>query len=177
MNAAMFRRGLRDSVAPVSRKLRALINRALLRRASYAGRQRVLQILGEGGQLLQNIEHLEPFGFTGHPLPGAEPIALSLNGDSSHTIAILVNDQRYRLVIAEGEAAIYNHHGDKVHIKADRSIEVKAATRVYADTPEVYCTGIVRAEDFITHSNVRLGEHDHDGVEPGSGTSGGPNPS
>lgn len=175
MNASAFRRALRDSVAPVTRQLRRLVNRGLLRRVSYDEKIRLLQIQGEGGQVLSGIEHLEPFGFTSHPLPGAEPIAVALNGNGSHTIVILVNDQRYRLVLEEGESAVYNQHGDYVHIKADRSIAVKAATRVYADTPEVYCTGVIKAQDFITHDNVSLGGHDHN--DPQGGTTEGPNPS
>lgn len=173
MNAAILRRALRDSITPITRKLRRLVNRALLRRVSYAGKQRLLQIQGEGGQLLQGIEHLEPFGFTSHPLAGAEPIALALNGNGSHTIVILVNDQRYRLVLEEGEAAIYNHHGDKVHIKKDRSITVEAATRITLDTPEVICTGTLTAEDVLTTRGASLDSHDHPGDS--GGTTGGPN--
>lgn len=184
MNANTLKRALRDTVAPVTRKLRRLINRSLLRRVSYSGKMRLLQIQGEGGQLFQDIEHLEPFGFTSHPLPGAEPIVLALNGNGSHTVVILVNDQRYRLVLEEGESAIYNHHGDKVHIKKDRTIEVKTAVRVTLDTPEVVCTGTLNVADTITaggnvtglnvltDAGISLGSHTHLGDS--GGTTGAP---
>lgn len=179
MNAALLRRALRDTIAPLGRKLRRLIKRSLLRRVSYNGQMRLLQILGEGGQVLDGIEHLEPFGFTSHPLSGAEPIALALNGNGSHTIVILVNDQRYRLVLEEGEAAIYNHHGDKVHIKKDRSISVQAALKVELETPLVHCTGDLTAAGKITGQTVTntagttLGGHTHTGDS--GGTTGVPN--
>lgn len=161
---------LRQSI----RKIRNMNQRGLVRRASYSNKTRYLQLQVEGGTALSDIEHLEPFGFTSHPLPGAEAIALAFNGNSSHTVALLVGDRRYRLEIAQGECAIYNQHGDKVQIKSDRTIEVKAATRVYADTPEIYCTGVVKAADFITHRGVSADTHDH--TETGSTTQE-PNPS
>lgn len=175
MNAVAFKRALRDTVAPVTRKLRRLVKRSFLRRVTYNGKMRLLQIQGEGGQPLSDIEHLEPFGFTSHPLPGAEPIAIAFNGNGSHTVVILVNDKRYRLVIDEGEAAMYNHHGDYVHIKNDRSIAVKAATRVHADTPEIYCTGIVKAADFMTHNGVSVDSHTHNENNVPGGATDGPN--
>lgn len=159
----------------LTNKIRRLFNRALVRRAKYAGKIRYLQILGENGQPIPDIEHLEQYGVTSHPLPGAEAIALAFNGNGSHTVALLVGDQRHRLVIEEGETALYTHYGDKVHLRKDRVMELKAGAKVIADTPEVYCTGVVKAADFITHDDVSLGKHDHD--DPESGKTSKANPS
>lgn len=144
------------------RKVRRINQRGLVRRVSYANKTRFMQLQAEGAEPLDNIEHLEPFGFTSHPVPGAEGIVLAFNGNSSHSVVFCVGDRRYRLEIAEGEVAIYNRHGDKVHIKDNREIDVTAAVKVNFNTPEVYCTGVVKADDFITHSNVSVNDHDHD---------------
>lgn len=157
------------------RKIRRINQRGLVRRVSYANKTRFMQLQGEGAEPLDNIEHLEPFGFTSHPVAGAEGIVLAFNGNGSHSVVFCVGDRRYRLVIDEGEVAIYNRHGDKVHIKDNREIDVTAAVKANFNTPEVNCSGIVKAEDFITHSGVSVNDHDHDDVH-GSQT-GGANPS
>lgn len=131
-------------------KIRRLAGRALVRRVTYANKIRYLQIQQEGGVPVDDIEHFEPFGFTSHPLPNSEAIVLAFNGNGSHAIGLLVGDQRYRLVIAEGESAIYNNFGDKVHIKKDRTISVEAAVKVIIDTPEVEMTGKLTVAQSIT---------------------------
>lgn len=153
------------------RKIRRINQRGLVRRTTYADKTRYLQMQVEGGQPLDNLEHLEPFGFTSHPVPGAEGIVLAFNGNGSHSVVFCIGDRRYRLRIDEGEVAIYNRHGDKVHIKDDRTIDVTAAVKANFNTPEVYCSGVMKADDFITHSNVSLKNHDHDENDNGGPTS------
>lgn len=161
-------------------KIRRMNGRGLVRRAGYKNNTRYLQLMLEGGLTLSDIEHLEPFGFTSHPLPGAEAIALAFNGNGSHTVALLVGDQRYRLKINEGECAIYNQHGDKVHIKKDRTISVDAAVKVALNTPLVECAGDlttagkITAAGKITGAEIenaagqQLGQHRHTGDSGGT---------
>ncbi|WP_420555174.1 phage baseplate assembly protein domain-containing protein [Neptuniibacter marinus] len=150
------------------RKIRRINQRGLVRRASYANNTRFLQMQVEGGQPLDNLEHLEPFGFTSHPVAGAEGLVLAFNGNGSHSVVFCVGDRRYRMQVEEGEVAIYNRHGDKVHIKDNREIDVTAAVKANFNTPEVSCSGIVKAEDFITHDGVSVNNHDHTGDSGGT---------
>lgn len=131
------------------RKIRRLLGRALIRRVKYANKIRYFQIQQQGGTALDDVEHFEPFGFTSHPLPNAEAVVLAFNGNGSHSIAIVAGDQRYRLEIEEGEAAMYNNFGDKVHIKKDRTISVEAAVKVIIDTPHTHMTGKLTVEESI----------------------------
>ncbi|MGI1672218.1 MAG: phage baseplate assembly protein [Neptuniibacter sp.] len=149
------------------RKIRRINQRGLLRRAKYSGNTRFLQMQVEGGQPLDGVEHFEPFGFTSHPESGAEGIVLAFNGNTSHTVVFCVGDRRYRLQVEEGEVAIYNRHGDKVHIKDDRTIDVTAAVKANFNTPEVYCTGVVKADDFVTHDDLSFKNHGHTGDSGG----------
>ena len=107
-------------------KIRRLNQRGLIRRATYSNNIRFLQLQTEGGLVLDDVEHIEPFGFTSHPLPDAEAVVLSFKGNGSHSVAILVDDKRFKLKIAPGEVAIFNRHGDKVQIRDDRIVEIKA---------------------------------------------------
>jgi len=141
-----------EMVNSLVRKIRRLAGRALIRRVRYANKIRYFQVQQEGGMPLDNVEHVEhvePFGFTSHPLPNAEAVVLAFNGNGSNSVAIMAGDQRYRLVIDEGEAAIYNHHGDKVHLKKDRTISVEAATKVELVTPHTHMTGKLTVAETI----------------------------
>jgi phage baseplate assembly protein V len=164
---------MKHEVQRLMRKVRRLNQRGLVRRSSYSDKRRYLQILTEGEHLLNNVEHLEPFGFTSHPEAGAQGIVLAFNGNGSHSVVFCVGDKRYRLEISEGEVCIYNRHGDKVHIKDNREIDVTAAVKANFNTPEVYCTGVAKASDFVTHSGVSLKDHTHPGDS--GGTTGAPN--
>lgn len=140
----------------LARRIRRLAGRAQIRRVTYANKRRYFQIIQEGGAPLDDVEHLEPFGFTSHPLQNAETVVLAFNGNGSHSVAIVAGDQRYRLEIEEGEAAMYNNFGDKVHIKKDRTISIEAAVKVIIDTPHTHMTGkltvaqSIAAVGFIT---------------------------
>lgn len=166
-------RALRDTAAPLLRRIRLLTQRALVSRLRYSGKLRLLQIQPAGGEPIDSVEHLEPFGFTSHPPAGSEAICLAFGGNGSHTVVILVGDNRYRIILEEGEMAIYNLHGDKVHIKEDRSIAIQAALRVDIDSPEVVCTGTLTAQDVLTARGVSLDSHTHPGDS--GGTTGVPN--
>ena len=140
------------------RKIRRLFGRTLVRRVKYVNKIRYFQIQQEGGVALDNVEHIEPFGFTSHPALNAEALVLAFNGNGSHSVAILAGDKRYRIEISEGEAAIYNGNGDKVHIKNDSTISVEAATKVELVTPEVECTGkLIVAETIEAGGQIKSG--------------------
>ena len=64
-----------------------------------------------------DTEHFEPYGFTAHPFEGAEGLMLEIGGDPDHQVVICVADRQYRLTgLAEGEVALYDDQGQKVHI-------------------------------------------------------------
>lgn len=67
------------------------------------------------GEQKENLEHLEPYGFTSSPMIGAEAIALFPGGDRSHGVVIVVADRRYRLKgLKAGEVALYDDQGQSV---------------------------------------------------------------
>lgn len=141
-------------VAPVSRRLRTLLRRGVVRLVKYSGSVRLLQAKVPGGSALSDLEHLEPFGFTSHPKPDAEALVLSFDGNGSHSVALMVSDRRYRLTIAEGEVALYNANGDNLHFKADGTAVVKAATKVQIDSPSTEISGTLTVAGATTLSST-----------------------
>lgn len=141
-------------VAPVSRRLRTLLRRGVVRLVKYSGKVRLLQVKVPGGSALSDLEHLEPFGFTSHPTPDAEALVLSFGGNGSHSVAVMVSDRRYRLTIAEGEVALYNANGDNLHFKADGTAALKAATKVEIDSPATEISGTLTVSGATTLSST-----------------------
>lgn len=141
-------------VAPVSRRLRTLLRRGVVRLVKYSGNVRLLQVKVPGGSALSDLEHLEPFGFTSHPTPDAEALVLSFGGNGSHSVALMVSNRRYRLTIAEGEVALYNANGDNLHFKADGTAALKAATKVEIDSPATEISGTLTVSGATTLSST-----------------------
>lgn len=150
MNKDALLRALSAFIAPLNRRIQVLLQRSVVVRTSYDQKVRLLQIKKPAGVALSDIEHLEPFGFTSHAPKGAECIALAFGGNGSHTVGLLIGDRRYRLVIEEGEAAIYNQAGDYLKFKKDSTAELKAATKVIIDSPAVEVTGTLKVAKAVT---------------------------
>jgi phage baseplate assembly protein V len=65
--------------------------------ASSASKLQSLQMRLTAGEVNDDMEHFEPYGFTSNPLAGAEGVVTFLGGDRSHAIALVIADRRYRL--------------------------------------------------------------------------------
>lgn len=128
------------------------------------------------GDVRDNVEHFEPYGFSSEPHHDAEPLVLSLAGNRNHTVAVCVADRRYRLVgMKTGEVAIFDDIGQKVHLTRNgievvtphnltadvgsdltatiiKSATLKAAS-VNIDSPSTTMTGDLSVKGKITGSN------------------------
>lgn len=109
----------------LQKRLFSLVSRGVITLTNSANKCQSLQIKMSGGELKDNIEHIEPYGFTSRPLVGAETVSLFLNGDKSHGVVIVAGDRRYRLKGLEpGEVAIYTDEGDTITFKRQNTIEI-----------------------------------------------------
>ncbi|TAK94153.1 phage baseplate protein [Patescibacteria group bacterium] len=107
-----------------------------------------LQLLGGGkvqvkvmdDEILTNIDHVMPYGFSHSPRAGAKTHLIFPSGDRSYGVAMVVGDKRYEMTLQGGEVALHNDVGDYVCIKTGGVIEAKASTKVIADTPLFECT-------------------------------------
>jgi phage gp46-like protein len=101
--------------------LTRLLARGTVVLANSASKLQSLQMRLTAGEVNDDMEHFEPYGFTSHPLAGAEGVVTFIGGDRSHAIALVIADRRYRLQsLASGEVAIYTDEGDKIHFKRGR---------------------------------------------------------
>lgn len=94
-----------------------MLARGRVRSVNSAGKSQVLQLDLLAGETKDRMEHLEPYGFTSAPKPGAEALAAFLDGDRSHGVVLVVADRRYRLQsLVAGEVAIFDDQGQKIHL-------------------------------------------------------------
>lgn len=133
---------IRRALEPLQRKLRLMAGRAVIQLMSDAV---TAQVEGLADEVRDGAEVFQQYGFRSMPLPGAEGVMLSLGGNRDHTVVICVGDRRYQTtVLASGEAVMEDHLGKSIYLKADGSIEVKAATKVRIDAPMLECTGQIK---------------------------------
>lgn len=162
--------------------LTRLLARGTVVLANSANKLQSLQMRLTAGEVNDDMEHFEPYGFTSNPLAGAEGIATFLGGDRSHAVVLVVADRRYRLqALAAGEVAIYTDEGDKIHFKRGRVIDIETATLnirassgVNIDSPTLSMSGKIVSQGDQLAAGISQINHVHSGVQPGPGQTGAP---
>lgn len=177
-------------------RLKNMLARGVVSLVDPGRMMQALQVRLTAGEVKDSMEHFEPYGYTAHPLAGAEALAAFLGGDRSHGVVVCVADRRYRPKgLQAGEVCLYTHEGDEIRFKNGRIIGVTAGARlevtapevvvsasvkVTLDTPLVHATKDIKAEGHISDRwgsmqgmRDRFNEHDHPGDS--GGTTGRPN--
>ena len=158
--------------------------RGVVALANSASKLQSLQLRLLAGEVKDQVEHLEPYGFTACPHAGAEALAGFIGGDRSHAVVIVVADRRFRLPgLSSGEVAMYTDEGDKLHFKRGRIIDietvtlnVKATEAVNFDTPLIKTTGRIESDGDQVAGGVSQINHPHENVQRGTDQSGPPVP-
>ena len=107
-------------VAPYARRLSNMIARGTVTLVDAATKMQSLQLRLLAGESKDKVEHFEPYGFTSQPNPGAECLALFLDGDRSHGVVVCVADRRYRVKgLTTGEVILHDDQGQSVYLMRD----------------------------------------------------------
>lgn len=127
---------------PLKRRILLLVGRAVLKLVDDSLKFQQVQVQGLRDETLDDVERFQNYGFTSHPHPEAEVLLLSMGGMRSHSVAIAVDDRRYRVKgLAEGEVALYtSEHGAGserhiIHMKNGRMIEMRCGNSSIVMTP------------------------------------------
>lgn len=180
-------------IAPLRRRVRLMARRAVVTLINDDPKLQELQISLLAGEADDAIERFQDYGFTSHPHPRAEAIVLALTGDTEQSVAIRVDDREYRLTgLAQGEVALYDDQGQKIHLKRNKEIEVSGCDKLTATvgqtaniTAGASITAIAPAVNLGAASGLQqlidarfkalFETHTHKNVQPGTGNSGPPN--
>lgn len=142
-----------DIDARIARQLRRLrpAFRGRLAALDLSKRLQRMQLRGLAGELLEDIEHFQQFGFTSAPPEGSELVVIPIGGKTSQCIVVACENGRYRFRLQQpGEAALYNKDGDYVWIRDGRIVEIKAQQKVKVDAPAAEFTGDVTIAGNLT---------------------------
>jgi phage gp45-like len=132
----MIPEAVKSALARIEAALRGTVARGTVKRASESGGVQRVQVEVEE-RLVSDVEHVQPFGFASRPKTGSRALVVRLKGDPGAPLVLVVDDERYRVTVSEGEAAVHNAAGDKVHVKASGVIEVVASSKVVVNAPAI----------------------------------------
>lgn len=175
---------MKAAFSRIERTLQNLLARAVVTGLNTAKKCQMLQVELMPGEPKENVEHLEPYGFTSAPLTGAEGFALFPDGDRSHGVILMVADRRYRIKgLTAGEVAIYTDEGDSITLKRGNKIEIQtknleanmetctlnASEKITLNSPLVEATKDVKAGGDMSDKKSSMqalrdtyDDHDHD---------------
>lgn len=139
------------------------------------GKRPRAQISIRAGELQDDAEHVQPYGFASAPLPGAEGFGLNLGGGSAHAVLLVVDDRRYRLTsLQPGEVSLFDDLGQRVTLSRTGidieapEVRVAASSKITLNAPEIDTTGVLKNNGKVVGSGIKVMN-----VQPGSGTSDG----
>lgn len=123
------------------RRVMLMVGRAVLSLVDDSTPLQTVQVEALSGEIIDGAERFQIYGFTSHPLEGADALVLSVGGVRQHPV-ILVDDRRHRVKgLAKGEVAVYtSEHGDGaqrhiIHMKSGREIEMRCGNSSIVMTP------------------------------------------
>lgn len=116
-------------IDPLTRRLSSMVARAVVQLVTDSGDLQRVQIGVLDGEVIDDAERFQQYGFSSVPLTGAEAVVLFPGGDRAHPLVIAADDRRHRPTgLADGEVAIYAESGASVVIKASGDIEATPAS-------------------------------------------------
>lgn len=133
-----MRREIQRALAGTRTAMRAVLKGSM----TLGTRVQRLNAEALAGEILQDVELMQQFGFVSGLPEGTQLIVIPLGGRTSAAVVVASEHGSYRFKVDhDGEAAVYNQWGDSVHLKKDRSIRVTAEAKVVLDTPLTEMTG------------------------------------
>lgn len=148
----MDRGSISRMVKPVADRVALTIGRAVLRLVKEAAGVQLVQIEALKGEVIDQAEHLQQYGFASSPLPGAEAVVAAVGGARNHPIVLVIADRRYRPSLQPGEAILHDDQGQVIHISRDGVL-------VTTEKPiTISTTGLFRvdANEVEIHGKVKV---------------------
>ena len=145
-------------LAPMARRMRLMVGRAIVTAINDAGKVQSAQVKLLDGEVRNGVEILHQYGFNSNSPGHPEGLYFSVGADRDHGVMVCVASRQYRIrSLASGEVAIGDDLGQKVHLTRDGIVidgaglpliiqnvptaTIKADTKVCVDAPRLECTG------------------------------------
>lgn len=112
-------------IAPVTTRMRNMIVRGVIKLVDNDAKIQRMQNSLLAGELKDNLEHYQDYGFESVPLEGMETLVTFCGGDRSNGVIVAVGDRKFRLKgMKGGEVALYTDEGDFIKLGRGRRISV-----------------------------------------------------
>ena len=174
-------------------RIRLMIGRGRVTTGNDSGPVQLLQVrLGEL-EVHDNTPRLAEYGFNSFPHPGCDALLIFNNGNRSEGVIVATGDQRYRLHLVEGEVAIHDDLGQKVHLTRNGividggglpitvnntpTMTINASTSVIMNTPLLKVSGDILdnyGSNTRTVYGMRTQYNLHTHTDPQGGSTGTP---
>lgn len=153
---------IKQFTEPLKRRIMLALARGVVTAINDTTKLQALQVSLLAGEIRDDLERFQEYGFTSVPFPQAEAAVVFLGGNRDHGLVIAVDDRRYRLQgLANGEVAIYTDEADKIYLRRGNKIEVHtkelaviAADKVSIATKEVDIQATTKVDINTPQLNV-----------------------
>jgi phage gp45-like len=168
-----------NPIRDLGNRVMMMFARGVLRGVNDANGRQQLQVELLKNEVRDDVEHMQNYGFTSHPL-GGDVAVVFIGGNREQGIVLAVDDRRYRISLEAGEVAMYDDQGNKVEllremikVTAVQHVEVVAPTIKLVGDLEV--VGNITTTGTVTNNGKDIGStHRHGNVTIGSANSGAP---
>ena len=118
---------------------------------------------------------VQQYGLASRAKVGADAVLIFLGGNRASGIIIATNDRRYQLELEEGEVALHDDLGHKVHLsRTGIRIDGGGHNLVVTNAPKLLQNGDIEATGDVKAGGISLRAHQHTNVMPGGSQSGPP---
>ncbi|EQB0736160.1 phage baseplate assembly protein V [Klebsiella oxytoca] len=113
------------AIAAMSRRLRLMVDRALVRIVTDSLGRQNLQVQSLADENDDDVERFQNYGFSSVPPPGSEAIVVAVGGRRGGMVAIAVEDKGSRPRGGEeGDVILYHQEGQIIRLKKNGVIEI-----------------------------------------------------
>lgn len=120
------------SWSEVEARLRGLVRRAKPRSIDDTGASQTADVSILNGEHRSGVEVLQPYGMASMPPEGSLLVVLAVGGDQGDLVAFPAAAPGARMgKLKKGESVLYGSAGQRVLCRADGSVEVMSAAKVY----------------------------------------------
>jgi phage baseplate assembly protein V len=125
-------------VNELGRRVSMLVTRARCALVDDEKKMQQVQVELLADETKDAVERFQQYGFTSHPLNGAEAVSVFLGGGRDHGIVLAIDDRRYRLTkLEKGDVALYTDEGTKIVLGRERTITIDCDKRHEESSEEV----------------------------------------
>ena len=98
---------VREATADMKGKINLMLGRGIVSKVTDGGAIQLIRGKLMDGEDYDQMENLQPYGFTSVPKAGAELLSTFIGGNRDHPVIVVVGDRRYRLRgLQDGEMAM-----------------------------------------------------------------------